>query len=87
MQELDRVISTNQARLDSALDSLAPTLDLVSEHQDDIDRALAWLGPGLLQQSRGGGQGPWQDIFVRSAGPDVVQAYEDVYRSLLGVGG
>ncbi len=85
VQELDRLISTNKDRLDSALDSLSPTLDVVAAHQDDLDRALAWLGPGLLQQSRGGGQGPWQDIFVRGIGPDVVEALQDVYSILLGV--
>jgi phospholipid/cholesterol/gamma-HCH transport system substrate-binding protein len=85
VQELDRLISTNKQRLDSALDSLAPTLDVVSAEQDDIDRALAWLGPGLLQQSRGGEHGPWQDIFVRGLGPDVVEGLQDVYSVLLGV--
>lgn len=85
VQELDRLISTNKERLDSALDSLAPTLDVVSEQQDDIDRALAWLGPGILQQSRGGGQGPWQDIFVRGLGPDSLEVLQDAYEVLLGV--
>lgn len=84
VQELNRVISDNKAELDSILDSLEPTLDVVAAHQDDIDRTLAWLGPGLLQQSRGGAQGPWQDIFVRSAGPDVVGALGDVYEIILG---
>lgn len=85
VRELDRLISTNKQRLDSALDSLAPTLDVVAAEQDDIDRALAWLGPGLLQQSRGGEHGPWQDIFVRGLGPDVVEGLQDVYSVLLGV--
>lgn len=85
VQELDRVIATNKDRIDSALDSLAPTLDVVAAEQDDIDRALAWLGPGVLQQSRGGGQGPWQDIFVRGLGPDAVEVVQDVYSILLGV--
>ena len=85
VQELDRLISANKDRLDSALDSLAPTLDVVSEQQDDIDRALAWLGPGILQQSRGGGHGPWQDIFVRGLGPDAMEALQDVYSVILGV--
>ncbi|MFP5320987.1 MAG: MlaD family protein [Acidimicrobiia bacterium] len=82
--ELDRLINANQAQIDAALDSLAPTLDVVSAQQDDIDRALAWLGPGLLLQSRGGQQGPWQDIFIRSAGPDVIESLQDVYGILLG---
>jgi phospholipid/cholesterol/gamma-HCH transport system substrate-binding protein len=82
--ELDRVIGDNKAQIDGILDSLAPTLDLVAANQDDIDRTLAWLGPALLQQSRGGEQGPWQDIFVRSLGPDVLQSLEDAYEILLG---
>ncbi len=84
VQQLDRVISANKTQIDSILDSLAPTLDVVSANQDDIDRTLAWLGPGLLQQSKGGGQGPWQDIFVRGAGPDVVGSLGDVYDLILG---
>ncbi len=85
VQELDRLISDNKVRLDSALDSLAPTLDVVSAKQEDIDRALAWLGPGLLQQSRGGSHGPWADIFVRGVGPDALETLQDVYSILLGV--
>lgn len=85
VQELDRLISTNKQRLDSALDSLAPTLDVVAAEQDDIDRALAWLGPAILQQSRGGDHGPWQDLFVRGLGPDAVAGLRDVYSILLGV--
>jgi phospholipid/cholesterol/gamma-HCH transport system substrate-binding protein len=85
VQELDRLISTNKERLDSALSSLAPTLDVVAAKQEDIDRALAWLGPGILLQSRGGEQGPWQDIFVRGLGPDVLGSLQDVYSVLLGV--
>lgn len=85
VQELDRVISDNKAQIDGVLDSLHPTLDVVSAQQDDIDRALAWLGPGLLQQSKGGAQGPWQDIFVRAVGPDVLGILNDVYTDILGL--
>lgn len=85
VQELDRVISDNKAQIDGVLDSLSPTLDVVAAQQDDIDRALAWLGPGLLQQSRGGAQGPWQDIFVRSISPDVLGILNDVYTDILGL--
>lgn len=84
VQELNRVIKENKTEIDGILDSLSPTLDVVAANQEDIDRALAWLGPGLLQQSRGGAQGPWQDIFVRSAGPDVLAALGDVYEIILG---
>ncbi|WP_436796018.1 MCE family protein [Actinospongicola halichondriae] len=85
VQELNRVISANKAQIDGVLDSLSPTLDVVSAQQDDIDRALAWLGPGLLQQSKGGAQGPWADIFVRSVSPDVLGILNDVYTDILGL--
>jgi phospholipid/cholesterol/gamma-HCH transport system substrate-binding protein len=84
VEELDRVISDNKAQIDGVLDSLAPTLDVVSANQDDLDRTLTWLGPALLQQSRGGEQGPWQDIFVRGLGPDVLGGLQDVYDVILG---
>ena len=87
VQELDRIIRENEAQIDGALDSLAPTLDVVAANQADVDRALTWLGPGLLQQSRGGEQGPWQDIFVRGLGPDVLGALGDVYEIILGAEG
>ena len=87
VEELDRLIAANKVELDSALDSLAPTLDVVAANQEDLDRTLAWLGPGLLQQSRGGQQGPWQDIFVRSLGPDVLGSLQDAYEIILGAEG
>lgn len=85
VQELNRVISDNKAQIDGVLDSLSPTLDVVSAQQGDIDRALAWFGPALLQQSRGGEQGPWADIFVRAVGPDVLGILNDVYTDILGL--
>lgn len=84
--ELDRLIADNQARLDSVLDSLAPTLDVVQRHQDDIDKGLAWLGPALLQQSRAGGNGPWSEIFVASLGPADSGITCDLLDGLLGLG-
>lgn len=86
VQELDRVVSENKAEIDSVLDSLHPTLDVVSANQENLDRTLAWLGPGLLQQSRGSQQGPWQDIFVRTVGDNTVANLETVYELLLGEG-
>lgn len=85
VQELSRIISDNRATLDSILDDLSPTLDVVAANQADIDTALAWLGPGFLQQSKGGSHGPWQDIFVRSLGPDAVEILQDVYTDILGI--
>lgn len=83
--ELDRIIGTHRATLDSILDALAPTLDAVARQQDDLDRALAWIGPALLQQSKGGSHGPWQDIYVQSLGPDAVAILQDLYSQLLGL--
>lgn len=85
VQELDRLITTNEDTLDSILDSLHPTLEVVAENQENLDRALAWLGPGLLQQSRGGSHGPWQDIFVNSIGDNTTNNLAYVYAILLGV--
>lgn len=82
VRELDRVIDDNRAQLDGILDSLAPTLDVVAAHQDDLDRGLAWLGPALLQQSRGGEQGPWSDIFVASLGPADSESIGDLLAAL-----
>lgn len=84
VSELDRVIADNRSQIDNILDSLSPALDVVAAHQDDIDRGLAWLGPALLQQSRGGEQGPWSDIFVRGLGPDAIQVLEDLVVTLTG---
>lgn len=84
--ELDRLISQNQSQLDSIFDSLAPTLDVVQRHQDDIDAGLAWLGPALLQQSQAGGNGPWSEIFVASLGPADSGIVCDLLDGVLGLG-
>jgi phospholipid/cholesterol/gamma-HCH transport system substrate-binding protein len=84
VQQLAHVISVHKTELDSILDTLHPALEVVGANQQKIDVGLAWIGPGLLQQSKGGEHGPWLDLFVRSAGPDVFQALQDLYAEALG---
>jgi phospholipid/cholesterol/gamma-HCH transport system substrate-binding protein len=72
------LIEANQAALDRLLGNLHPTLDVVADQQDDVDRALAWAGPGFLNQTLAGSHGPWLDIFVRGLGPDIGAVLCDV---------
>lgn len=76
--QLARIIGVHQQELDRILSTLHPTLEVVANNQQQIDTALAWLGPGFYQQSLSGSHGPWLDLFVRSLGPDVAQTMCDV---------
>lgn len=76
--ELADLISDNEATLDRLLSNLHPTLAVVAESQDDVDRALAWAGPGFYGQTLAGSHGPWLDIFVRGLGPDIAAVVCDV---------
>ena len=82
VQDLSRFVSVNKSLLDAILDTLHPTLGIVDEHQATIDKSLAWLGPGFLQQAQAGTHGPWQDIYVRSLGPDAVAALDKIFADL-----
>lgn len=72
------IIRANEAHLDRLLDNLHPTLDVVAAQQADLDRALAWAGPGFHGQALAGSHGPWLDIFVRGLGPDIAAVLCDV---------
>ena len=63
------VIADNRATLDNLLTNLHPTLAVVDSEMDDLNRALAWAGPGFYGQALAGSHGPWLNIFVRSLGP------------------
>jgi phospholipid/cholesterol/gamma-HCH transport system substrate-binding protein len=82
--ELARLISDNRTQLQEILDTLHPTLDIVDRRSAELDRVLAWAGPGQLQQARATSNGPWADIYVRSLGPDVVQILDDALARTLG---
>ena len=85
VDQLARVLTEHESDLDRILDTLHPTLAAVEANFDDVNIALAVLGPGFLAQSRAGSHGPWVDIFVRALGPDVLGVLQDVYDEVLGV--
>lgn len=72
------LIAANEAELDRILDNLHPAVAVVDDTMADIDRALAWAGPGFYGQALAGTHGPWLDIFVRALGPDVTATFCDV---------
>lgn len=66
---LAEVISANREQLDRLLTNLHPTLAAVDAELDDVNRALAWAGPGFMGQAIAGSHGPWLNIYVRTLGP------------------
>ncbi|MGH9136382.1 MAG: MlaD family protein [Acidimicrobiales bacterium] len=68
VQGLSDLLSANQERLDSLLDNLHPTLEVVDANMDHLNRALAWAGPAFYNMSLAGSHGPWLDVFIRSLG-------------------
>jgi phospholipid/cholesterol/gamma-HCH transport system substrate-binding protein len=73
--ELALLITHSRASIDAILDTVHPTLEVLAKHYDDIDRTLAWVGPGAYGLSKGTSHGPWLDIYIRSIGPDLVCAF------------
>jgi phospholipid/cholesterol/gamma-HCH transport system substrate-binding protein len=63
--QLSGVLAAHETQLDFILDTLHPTIDILDRHQDDVDRALSWMGPGALGLGRAAGHGPWADVYVR----------------------
>jgi phospholipid/cholesterol/gamma-HCH transport system substrate-binding protein len=72
------LIEANEAELDRLLGNLHPTAEVLASAQADVDRALAWAGPGFYNQTTAGSHGPWLDIFVRGLGPDIGAVICDV---------
>lgn len=68
---LSAILSTNKGLLNSILQTLHPTLDVVAKNQQHVDAALSWLGPGALGLAKATTHGPWADIYVRAIGPDI----------------
>jgi phospholipid/cholesterol/gamma-HCH transport system substrate-binding protein len=72
--ELAALITHSRSSIDAILDTVHPTLDILAKHYDDIDRSLAWVGPGAFNLALATSHGPWVDIYIRSVGPDLVCA-------------
>lgn len=75
--ELAHLIGANKAQLDAILTTLHPTVDLLDKHAREIDAGLTWVGAGAIGLARAASHGPWQDVYVRAVGPDVVQVIAD----------
>jgi phospholipid/cholesterol/gamma-HCH transport system substrate-binding protein len=70
--QLDRVIAANKATLDSILSRLHPTLGAIAAHETDINNILAALGPGVNAMAISVSHGPWQDVYIKTIGFDVL---------------
>jgi phospholipid/cholesterol/gamma-HCH transport system substrate-binding protein len=68
---LSGILSSDKSLLNAILQTLHPTLDVVTKQQQHVDAALSWLGPGALALSKATVHGPWADIYVRAVGPDI----------------
>jgi len=62
--QLASLTSTFKSTLDDLLSTVHDTAQVVERRQADLDRALAWLGPGALGLAQAVNNGPWADIFV-----------------------
>ena len=70
--DLADLIADNEAALDRLLTNLHPTLDVARANLEDVNRGLAWAGPGFYGQALAGTHGPFLDIYVRGLGPDII---------------
>ncbi|MDQ1404199.1 MAG: phospholipid/cholesterol/gamma-HCH transport system substrate-binding protein [Actinomycetota bacterium] len=76
VNQLGGILSAHQTQLDFILSTLHPTVDILDRRQADVDRILAWLGPGALSLSQATSHGPWADIYIRAVGPDLLGLLE-----------
>ncbi|HVM10668.1 MAG TPA: MlaD family protein [Acidimicrobiales bacterium] len=76
LEQLSRIVQVHKTQLDLILDTLHPTVDILDRRSGDIDRSLSWLGTGALGLAKASTKGPWQDIYIRSLGPDVITLLE-----------
>jgi phospholipid/cholesterol/gamma-HCH transport system substrate-binding protein len=71
--ELDRLITTNKAALDTLLNAIHPTISTVTGRQDSLNQALAAIAPGFYTQGLAASHGPWADVMIKALGPDLLQ--------------
>lgn len=72
VDELAGIIARNKAHIDEILTTLHPTIEMLDRRHADLERSLAWLGPGALGLASATSHGPWEDIYIQSLGPNVV---------------
>ena len=70
--QLAGLVANHKTELDSILDTLHPTIDILDRHQADLDRSLSWLGTGAYGLSLAPAHGAWADVYIRAIGPDVI---------------
>jgi phospholipid/cholesterol/gamma-HCH transport system substrate-binding protein len=70
--QLNGIIAGHKTQLDFILSTLHPTIDILDKRAATVDKALSFIGPGALGLSKATAHGPWQDIYVRAIGPDVL---------------
>ncbi len=80
--QLAGILGGHLTELDLILETLHPTIDILDRRQADLDRTLAYLGPGALGLARATVHGPWADIYVRSIGPGLL----GLLQQLMGTG-
>ena len=76
VEQLSSLVAAHKTQLDVILETIHPTVDIVERRQADLDRSLSWLGSGALGLAKASSKGPWQEIYIRSIGPDVVTLLE-----------
>jgi phospholipid/cholesterol/gamma-HCH transport system substrate-binding protein len=78
VEELSSIVAAHKTQVDAILDTLHPTVAILGRRQADLDRTLSWVGSGALGLSKAVDKGPWQEIYIRSIGPDVVALIEQL---------
>lgn len=78
VEELSSIVAAHKTQVDLILDTLHPTIAILDRRQADLDRTLSWVGSGALGLSKAVDKGPWQEIYIRSIGPDVITLIEQL---------
>ena len=76
VEQLSGIVGAHKTQLDLVLETLHPTVAILERRQGDLDRSLSWVGSGALGLSKASSKGPWQEIYIRSVGPDVITLLE-----------
>lgn len=67
--QLASLVAQHKGQLDQLLRTLHPTVDILGRRQQDLDRALSWIGPGALGLAQAVNHGPWADIYAVLGSP------------------